>query len=108
LVPVSGTVTAKGKPIPNAVVIFHPRARVSGIDPGPESEAVTDANGIFVLKAKTGEVGAVPGEHVVEIIATGSTKAAGSARVDRSKASGVPSTFDVPPSGTLEANFELN
>jgi hypothetical protein len=108
LVPVSGTVTVNGKPVPNAVVTFHPLAPVSGIDPGPDSEAVTDAHGIFVLKAKTGQVGAMPGRHLVEVTATGSAKAAANVRSDRGKVSSGPSEFDVPPGGTMEANFELN
>jgi hypothetical protein len=62
LLPVSGTVTYKDKPVPRATVLFAP-------EKGPAATGVTDAAGRYTLKtSKLGE-GAVVGKHAVSITA---------------------------------------
>jgi hypothetical protein len=57
---VTGRVTLDGEPLAEAIVSFIP-------DKGPPSGAITDDEGKYVLKFKTGDVGAVAGEHTVTI-----------------------------------------
>jgi hypothetical protein len=107
--PVSGMVTLDGKPLANAVVTFQPLA-TNGSDPGPSSEAVTDAHGIYVLKVpKTGQVGAVIGRHRVEVqtsaakVMSGKDGRGSPARVNDKQGR----TFEVPPGGTSDADIDL-
>src|SRR5258708_29057010 len=68
LAPVSGKVTLDDKPLPNAMVIFHPDS--NGPNPGPGSHGKTDDKGEFMLSLMTrGVKGAVPGKHKVSITA---------------------------------------
>lgn len=60
LLPVSGTVTLDGQPVPDAAVLFIP------VQGGPPASATTDAQGRFQL-ATNNQPGAVPGEHRVTI-----------------------------------------
>jgi hypothetical protein len=61
LAPVTGTVTQKGVPLAEAVVIFEPEAG------GAASSGITDAMGRFELQYNATEKGAVPGTHRVRI-----------------------------------------
>ncbi len=68
--PVSGAITMDGKPLPNAAVFFQPIGSEKNINPGPGSDAMTDANGKYTLKVVgTKQIGAVVGWHRVEISA---------------------------------------
>jgi hypothetical protein len=58
LVPVSGTATCNGKPVPNLVINFVP-------DSGPKSYAVTDQAGRFEMVCGNGQRGVVAGSHKV-------------------------------------------
>ena len=58
---VSGVVTLDGKPLPNAIVTFVPKAG------GPSGVGKTDAEGKYQL-ATVDELGAVLGEHMVSIV----------------------------------------
>jgi hypothetical protein len=60
LVPVQGKVTLDGQPLPNAIVSFIP-------DKGPPSGAITDAEGKYEMRFKSGAHGAVVGTHSVTI-----------------------------------------
>jgi hypothetical protein len=123
-VPVSGVVTLDGKPYPDAVVLFMPRAAEPGQDPGRGSSAYTDANGRFQLKTMDGDEGAVVGKHTVQISSKGDyvlpidpetgssdTLPAGAAKA---KVDPIPrdwinpgKDFEVPPGGTDKANFDI-
>jgi hypothetical protein len=68
VVPVSGTVTLDGKPLPNAHVAFQPEASKGTQNAGVGSYGVTDASGKYSLHtADTDQNGAVVGTHRVEI-----------------------------------------
>ena len=60
VVPVSGTVTRNGKPVPNVEVYFQPSQ-------GRPSYAVTDAQGKFELGYTREQNGALIGNHTVYI-----------------------------------------
>ncbi len=61
VVPVSGTLTYKGKPVTNAIVNFEPET-------GRPSSAATDANGQFTLLYDPQIKGAQIGKHKVFVI----------------------------------------
>src|SRR5262245_54218935 len=65
---VSGTVRLNGEPYPNAVVSFQPIGSANNENPGRGSNAITDANGRFVLRTDDGQSGAVVGTHRVRIM----------------------------------------
>jgi hypothetical protein len=58
---VAGVVTLDGKPLPNAVVSFIPKAG------GPSGIGKTDAEGKYQLMT-VNDLGAVVGEHMVSIV----------------------------------------
>jgi hypothetical protein len=58
---VEGVVTLDGKPLPNAVVTFTPKAG------GPSGVGKTDADGNYQLLT-VNDLGAVVGEHTVSIV----------------------------------------
>ncbi len=58
---VSGTVTADGEPVPNAMVTFYPRPD------GRASMGLTDEQGNYELTYTRGQMGAKVGEHKVHI-----------------------------------------
>jgi hypothetical protein len=65
-VPVEGTVTLNGKPLPGAIVEFYPV-----VAPGeaalPFSRGQTDASGRYQLKCDNRQAGAVVGKHRVVV-----------------------------------------
>jgi len=66
LVPVSGTLTIKGRPAGGVLLRFMPD--IVENNSGPSSTAITDENGNFTLKCDDGRDGAVPGNHVVTFV----------------------------------------
>lgn len=63
-VPVKGQVTAKGRPVGNATILFMPAEGTKG-EGGIGS---TDADGIYTLiGSRRGDVGVVPGKYSVRI-----------------------------------------
>lgn len=62
---VSGTVTYRGKPLPDAQVNFAP------VDGGPIATGRTDASGRFRLGTSTPDDGARLGKHKISIVARG-------------------------------------
>lgn len=127
-VPVSGTVTYNGKPLPKVQVMFQPLAS-GGVDAGGVgSFALTDDNGKFSLQAATSSPtgGALVGKHQVRIAfpPQGGTVADNdSDAANPGKGKGIPKlatqpipekyntestlTFEVPPGGTSKADFQL-
>lgn len=123
-VPVSGRVTADGKPLANVRVMFRP---IDGENPGPTSVGDTDADGRYTLAVSSqqypGKKGAVAGNHSVSIgtILPGeggkpTDKSVGSS--DGEPLAGnevIPAwynqqsrlTFAVPKEGTDKADFDL-
>lgn len=65
IVPVSGTVTLDGEPLPNATVRFTP------IEGNRPVEAVTDASGNYKLRYTRNQDGAERGKHRVSITTGG-------------------------------------
>lgn len=62
-VPVSGSVTFEGKPVPKLRVVFSPMPVGDNHAVGPFSLGVTDAAGKFTLETRHGKPGAVAGAH---------------------------------------------
>jgi hypothetical protein len=113
VVPVSGRVTLKGRPLAEVHVSFQPqRKSPNDPEPGPGSYAMTDADGRYRLKTVDPEMdGAVVGTHVVRL-----TMAEAGAGVDDADLGIRPQVlppeagdgsrrFEVPPGGTTEADF---
>lgn len=114
VVVVSGLVTLDGEPVPNALVGFEPVAKPGSGKMGPGSFARTNDQGIFELVSIDKRKGAVVGKHRVRISTfeaetgpNGETivlfKETLPARYHNRSAL----SFDVPPEGTDQANFEL-
>ena len=115
LAPVSGRVTLDGDPIAEVHVMFEPLA-VKGINPnpGPNSVAVTDADGRYRLETiDPKEEGAVVGRHRVRL----TLEYVHDGRIeDFSPTDKVlppccrdgTLEFDVPASGTRDANWDLS
>src|SRR5262245_52238165 len=115
--PVSGRVTLDDKPLANVHVSFQPMAVGSDQNPGGGSYAITDADGRYTLRLVEGDrPGAFAGKHRVEITSRNETD-------DDSDRRGRPPTprvvvpakfnrnsdltYEVPPGGTSDANFDL-
>jgi hypothetical protein len=77
VVPVQGTVTVDGKPLPGGTVVFHPDPAGDGT-PRQEARATIQLDGSYHLSTN-GRPGAVPGRYKVCIIAVKAraTKAGG-------------------------------
>jgi hypothetical protein len=112
LVPVSGRVTLDGKPLADALVVFHPVLAAKKA-PGLGYQGRTDAAGRFTLRLdKKARPGAPVGTYRVSISkAIGAAGGPGGAPVReiipaRYNAS-TALTFEVPKGGTDAANFEL-
>jgi len=119
--PVSGTVTLDGKPYGDAVVVFLPKATSTNPNPGRSSAGETDAKGHFVLKTDELKNGAVVGKHLIKISTRGPVMQfdAATGSPDNAppniKRDLVPAEwntmsekeFEVPPSGTDKANFDI-
>lgn len=107
-VAVSGQVTAKGQPVPEASLTFQPQGG------GPGSYGRTDSEGRFTLRSVLDDsAGAVVGTHTVTITTAkvASTQddagsgVTGEIAPQRFRDGSVQ--FTVPPEGTDQANFEL-
>jgi hypothetical protein len=117
IAPVSGRVTLDGKPLENVHVAFQPIARPGDVNPGGGSYGVTNAEGRFTLLLVEGEQpGAYIGKHRVEITARSAPipdnidlakRPTPKVFVPEKYSRNSELTFDVPPGGTSEANFEL-
>jgi len=65
LVPVGGTVTLDGKPVAGVLVIFSPRGDVEKGISRTGATGLTDSDGKYTLKHRSGEVGIAPGVYNV-------------------------------------------
>ncbi|HJZ53840.1 MAG TPA: carboxypeptidase-like regulatory domain-containing protein [Gemmataceae bacterium] len=116
---VSGRVTLNGQPVAKVAVMFQPIAPEGNLNPGPGSYGVTDSDGRYTLKLIGKETsGAVVGKHKVRIEVYTDP---GDSSDDRPRkwvkpAVQIPTKynqdkaileFEVPASGTDEANFDL-
>ena len=61
IVPVSGTVTRNGKPVPNVTIYFHPTS-------GRPSLGEVDSQGKFKLRYTHDQDGAKVGNHTIQIV----------------------------------------
>ncbi|MEM7809954.1 MAG: hypothetical protein AAF532_00550 [Planctomycetota bacterium] len=113
VVPVSGRITLDADPLVGAKLRFTPKAGPDSVLAGPYSYAETDADGRYSLViARTGEAGAVSGEHTVSFegeLPPGVDADDGDVEyiypVPDQYLSGID--FSVPGGGTDEANFDL-
>lgn len=113
--PVAGRVTVNGQPQANAAVTFAPVGSGGNPEPGPSSVGTTDADGRYVL-ALIGQngTGAVVGKHRVQV-AIRQERDVDDDRPLLKAVKQLPAkyngatelTFDVPPGGTADANFDL-
>ncbi len=89
--PVSGRVTYKGKPVPGALVAFHPVAApaTGPAKPGeagpPRPTGKTDADGNFKLHSYVGDDGAPAGDYKVSVALAGSAETRNIMAKDASK-----------------------
>jgi hypothetical protein len=117
---VSGRVTMDNKPLAKVSITFVPQATKENIAPGPTAAAYTDADGRYTLGIDSETPGAVIGRcriFITSLIGDGKAQDPNDDRPGpfvrpRDK---VPEkynmkttlTFDVPPGGTEQANFDL-
>ena len=66
IVPIAGTVTFNGQPVPNVRIIFQPQ-------PGRISWAISDDQGRFALEYDSDHKGAKVGTHTVYVVDEGAT-----------------------------------
>lgn len=117
LAPVSGIVTLYGEPLVNATVSFEPQGGQDKAVVGPGSIGETDEAGRYALETFRDEYGAVVGRHTVRISTYKSRfkDIRNSDEIEVVSIEHVPwhynrnteLTFEVPASGTEEANFAL-
>jgi hypothetical protein len=93
--PVSGKVTADGRSLENATVVFHP---VGGSADAPKPRGKVGADGSFALTTHTAGDGAPPGEYrvTVELWLAG-------ARPDEPPVNRLPEKYAKPESSGLTA-----
>ena len=115
---VSGKVTLDGKPLAKASITFAPMATKENIAPGPTATGLTDADGHYTLIFDKSTPGAVVGKcriYITSVVSDGvADDRDGGPPVKRVKDK-VPIkynlntelTYDVPASGTDQANFDL-
>jgi hypothetical protein len=115
---VSGRVTLDGKPLPKASVTFVPMATKERPNPGRTAAGMTDENGRYQLSVDVTTPGAVVGQCRIYITTLQSDPAADDRdaggprpkfrdRVPAKYNQGTELTFEVPPAGTDQANFDL-
>jgi hypothetical protein len=117
---VSGRVTLDGKPLAKASITFVPQATKENIAPGPTAAAFTDDDGRFTLGINKDTPGSVVNKCRVFITSlvgdsTPTDQDGGPPSAKKPPKDKVPPkyntettlTFDVPPEGTDQANFDL-
>ena len=114
LAPVSGQVTLDGSPLADATVSFQPET--IGEEISPSSFGRTDQEGQYTLEVVTdGESGTIVGKHKVLITRNFQEAEDDDAATDEDFADRLPAhyniettlRFDVPRSGSDQANFKL-
>jgi hypothetical protein len=118
---VSGRVTLDGKPLAKAYITFVPMATKENIAPGPTAMDITDAEGRYTLTVDKDTPGAVVNKCRIFITTLYGTRPANDEdggrpqmhlrklkdRVPEKYNLKTELTFDVPPGGTDQANFNL-
>jgi len=118
LAPVSGTVTMDGSPLVGATVSFLPVSDPAALESPLGSTGKTNEKGEYALETLKQQKGALAGKHQVSITRLDPQIGQGDERPPRG---GWPTkdmiparynektelTFDVPPSGTTKADFQL-
>jgi hypothetical protein len=117
---VSGRVTLDGKPLCKASVTFAPMASKENFAPGPTAMDVTDAEGRYTLTIDKDTPGAVVNKcriYITTLIgrAPANDQDGGPPQLRKLPRDRVPEkynlktelTYDVPPGGTDQANFDL-
>lgn len=111
--PVSGVVRLDSKPLAGASVSFEPVLSDKSTY-GPGSHGITGSDGRFTLRVGTENIdGAMIGKHTVRISLGDAPKGdPGGAHLTKELLparynSGSQLTFDVPPNGTTNADFDL-
>ncbi len=110
--PVSGRVMYKGKPVPGALVAFHPAgAAPVASKPGdgpPRPTGKTDADGKFALHTYVGDDGAPVGDYKVTVAFAGSAENRNVMAKDASKALNVtlPPRYADPGKSDLTATVK--
>ncbi|WP_437222754.1 Ig-like domain-containing protein [Planctomicrobium sp. SH661] len=114
-VPVSGTITLAGNPVPGVTVVFVPRGDGTSAITGELSSGLTDDNGRFTLKTPTGLKGAKVGPHQVSVIEDEPIPEPNQLLQTIRKPGRIPRryekegalSFEVPERGTSQADFVL-
>ena len=99
-VPVTGTVTLNGKPLPGAIVEFYPVV-AAGEAALPFSRGQTDASGRYQLKCDNRQAGAVVGKHRVVVRPT-PTERDPDGPPKKTPASAIPIVYTVASQTPLE------
>ena len=109
VVPVSGTITLDGAPLPGVLVVFMPQAVEGNIAPGPYSEGTTDANGKYTLMTRHKKPGACIGTHSVSFqYGDIDEEAAADAETDAQEAKGEGgAAVDAEAAGEKESKKQL-
>lgn len=108
VVPVSGTISLNGKPLPDAYVVFE---STEG-DASQNSTGKTDSNGVYELTSADGTTGCRIGEHRV-LLTTVPPDAMDDERTPLPKDKippryqSKPMLFEVPPEGTQNADIAV-
>jgi hypothetical protein len=115
IVPVSGTVTLNGKPLPNAYIMFQPVNESGGSTQPPGSYGKTDAEGKYTLHVVgVDRDGAAVCKHVISVNAPEKLPPSNQEVAQRPK-DRVPERYNasstlfflVPNEGTTAADFTL-
>lgn len=119
-VPVSGSVSLDGKPTPGLLVRFEPLEVDSSAEGWTDSTGITDAEGNFILTTPDGQVGALPGKHMVSVTTANlggeiDPTTEGAEVPTESLKEPIPAQYNlqstltivVPPGGTKGAHFKL-
>lgn len=124
VVPVSGVIYVDGKPQPGLHVVFQPVGSKDNPEPGRGSHGITDASGKYTLTYDGTRPGAVVGNHRVAIATVLEGEGQNYNEETGSPDGEVPTrgrgemipvqyndqttlSFDVPSSGTEQADFRL-
>jgi hypothetical protein len=115
---VSGKLTLDGQPLPKASITFVPEATKENIAPGPTAAGMTDAEGRYDLLIDKDTPGAVVGRcriYISTLLSDPTLDDRDGGLPMRRPKDKVPEkynqktvlTFDVPPGGTSQADFDL-
>ena len=118
VVPVSGTITLNGEPLPDVTILTQPVSKsAENNSPGPGSYGKTDADGRFTLELQNEPTpGAVPGKCVITVVEKAHSQDPSSDEVTRAdRRTRIPPefrenrvTYDIPPEGTDAMDINID